>query len=97
MSSAASQNTLKFTAYPNKCAHSEIYIYVMSIALTLASDQETSDSRGLILNNLNITSRKGSANILGWKHLIQTESWRRNSNSIWGEKRKISQERSERN
>ena len=27
----------------------------MSIALTVASNHETSDSRGLILNNLNIT------------------------------------------
>ena len=63
----ALHKTEKFTAYPNRCAQSEIYIYVMSIALTLASDQETSDSHGLILNNLNITSRKGSVNILGWR------------------------------
>ena len=67
----AIQNTLKFTAYPNKCAQSEIYIYVMSIALMLASNQETSDFRALILNNLNITSTKGSSNILGCKHFIK--------------------------
>ena len=67
----AIQTTLKFTAYPDKCAQSEIYIYVMSIALMLASNQETSDSRALILNNLNITSTKGSSNILGCKHFIK--------------------------
>ena len=66
----AIQNTLKFTAYPNKCAQPEIYIYVMSIALMLASRQETSDSRALILNNPNITSTKGSSNISGCKHLF---------------------------
>ena len=71
VSSSSVQNTLKFTAYPNKCAQSEIYIYVMSIALTLASNQETSDSRALILSNLNITSTKGPGNILGRRHLIQ--------------------------
>ena len=71
VSSSSVQNTLKFTAYPNKCAQSEIYIYVMSIALTLASNQETSDSRALILSNLNITSTKWPGNILGRRHLIQ--------------------------
>ena len=71
VSSSSVQNTLKFTAYPNKCAQSEIYIYVMSIALTLGSNQETSDSRALILSNLNITSTKWPGNILGRRHLIQ--------------------------
>ena len=63
----AIQNSLKFTAYPNKWARSEIYIYVMSIALTLASNQETSDSRALILNNLNITSTKGLEQYIRWQ------------------------------
>ena len=74
-----------------------VYIYVMSIALTLASDQETSDSRGLILNNLNITSRKGSVNILGWKHLIQRNLGDGAQIQFREKHEKIPQERSERN